>query len=497
MSLRRTLPVLVLPVALVAALAFRWLGAVPIWDGLYYYDCVLRATAPPYPASAFVCADHPPAYLFLAGWPQYLFHGSALALNLANLAWLLFGIAGYARLIEVVAPEASRIERTLAVSAFASAPLVLAVTLHFAADEGLLVFLPWVLDGFVRRRLVQTLAAGVLLVLSKEPGIALYGVAWVGAVALERPTPRRAATLLAPLAPALLYLALRWLSGVNPVNTEATPSLGRNLLAGVAFVAVLSFAWVAWLLPAAGWVVSRLRRAPSAPWGDAERYLWIVAALSMAALGALVPFHNARYFAAALVPLLAAAYGLLRRVTGASLRIAFLLGLVGLQLAAQYDTLDPVSSAAFGRAPWGTMRLHCRFLEEAEGCRGRDQLVYNQQFLELGKAQDALFQELRPSSDATFVVAPDATYLMHTPLDPATFAKTLRGGSVLTPRVVTVADLEKADDWPETLYVLNYPRLGFTGLPKLQRRYDVTATATYGTARFRIPVTTLKRRGPA
>src|SRR5262245_33772193 len=94
-----------LPYLAFLALTLPWLRAMPIWDGMYYFKCVLRATQPPFAFSDFSCADHPPLYLMLAGWPQYLVHGSALALNLANVAWMCVGIAGVARLATTIFGE--------------------------------------------------------------------------------------------------------------------------------------------------------------------------------------------------------------------------------------------------------------------------------------------------------------------------------------------------------------------------------------------------------
>ncbi len=500
------------PYLVFLGLALPWLAAVPIWDGMYYYDCVLRATQPPYPLSAFSCADHPPGYLMLAGWPQYLLPGSVVALNLANLAWMCVGIAGLAQLVETLAGEAaSALEKALVVTVFASAPLVVAVTYHFAADQGLLVFYPWVLDALLRGRPAQAFVAGVGLTFSKEPGLGLYGIAWLalvlpGARELLAPERRRAwlrkaALLLLPVVPAGLYLAWRLLAGMGLFNREAefAPGEGGGMAAGWAIILLLNFSWLLWGGPLLAWALRWLqpaRRAALVP-APVELQLALVLLLVGLALARTAPYQNPRYFVTTLVLLLPLAHGLLRRALPPGARAAFLLLLVGLQLAANRATLDPVSVAAFGSVNYGRMKLHCRYWDlEEKGCWGRDQLVYNQQFLEVQAAQDVLFRELRPAPGTTFVVGRYANYLMHGALDAQSFRRRLAGGPVVEPRFVTAEELAGDERDPETLYVLEYPRLGATGLPELKRRYRVVREAAYGTRRFRIRVTELRRKDP-
>lgn len=493
-----------LPYALFLALTLPWIRAMPIWDGMYYFDCVLRATAPPYPFSAFSCADHPPGYLLLAGFPQYFVHGSAVALNLSNIAWMLVGIAGVARLLALVGAErTSRLEQALAAAVFASAPLVVAVTYHFAADAGLLAFFPWVLDGLLRRRTVQALVAGTVLVLAKEPGLGLYAIAWVVALALDwrgirngdRVLLRRVLFLVWPFLAAVVYVAIRSDRGFRLINEDAqlNAGLGAATWGGLGIMLVLSFAWLLWSVPLAAWLVQRVRGRPEARLAPIERGLVFVLVAVVAMLTRFVPYRNPRYFVTALVPLLAVAFVLLARSTPRAFRIAFLSGLIVLNVAANGRTLDPVSIAAFGAARYGAMPMHCRYWEPDRGCWGRDQVVYNQQFLEVQAAQTALFRALRPDSGTTFVVAPDATYFMHGPLDADSFERTARSRKVVTPRFVTAPELLARPVLPEAVYVLNYPRLGFSGVPRLESCYHVVSREAYGTARLPIPVTVMRR----
>jgi hypothetical protein len=508
MNPRARLPVSFLPYAVFLGLVAPWLRAVPIWDAMYYFDCVLRATRPPFPFGSFACADHPPGYLFLAGWPQYLLHGSALALNLANIAWMLFGIAGLARLVDFVSGEvAGATEKALAVTVFASAPLVVAVTYHFSADEGLLVFFPWVLDGFLRRARLQTLLAGLALNLAKEPGVVLYGIAWLAVVGPGlrsglageswKQRLQDAGLLLLPLAAAGVHLMIRQGAGETLFNQEGAFDLGLGARSrgGLALMLLLNFTWLLWAVPLLGWAWRGLRGGGRLGLRLAleGRLAFILVAVGVA-LTRVVPYRNPRYFVTAFVPLLVLSCAVLLRVAPRPARVACLVLLIGLNVVANYWTVDPLSIAAFGNARYGEMRLHCNYWEPNQGCWGRDQLVYNQQFLEVQAAQDAVFRELRPTSDTTFVVAPDARYLMQGPLDPVSYRRTFAEGASVNPRFVTTKELLAEPARPETLYVLNYPRLGFTGIPRLEQDYEIDASLSYGTPRLKIPVTVMRRR---
>ncbi len=497
------------PYLIFLGLTLPWVRALPIWDGMYYFSCVLRATQPPFPFADFSCADHPPGYLFLAGWPQYFLHGSAVALNLADIAWMCLSIGGVWRLLQtLVGDSVSRAEKALVVSLFASAPLVVAVTYHFSTDLGLLVFYPWVIDGMLRRNLVQTLLAGTGLVFSKETGVGLYAIVWLVGVA---PSARRilagdrrleelarGGALLVPLLLFGFYLLARQHGGLAWFNDEGAfeTGLGPATLTGYAIILLLNFNWALWGFPLLAYIVGWLRSADRRLLSLDGKQIQVgfILLISTLALTRKVPYENPRYFVTSYLPLLLFSYSLLRKArVDARLRLAYLGLLLALNVGSNYFSFDPISVARFGVARYGGMQMYCHYGSAERSCWGQDQMVYNQQFLELQAAQNVLFRELRPTSDTTFVVSPFATAFMHSPLDADSFEKTERGGNTVTPRFVSVDVVAKEEPKPATLYVLDYPRLGAAGRRRLEPNYHVVSEASYGTSRLKIRVTTMSR----
>ena len=499
----------VVPYLIFLGLTLPAIRALPIWDGMYYFACVLRATQPPFSFADFSCADHPPGFLFLAGWPQYFLHGSAVALNLADIAWMCLAIAGASRLVQaLVGDTASAWEKALVVSLFASAPLVIAVTYHFSTDLGLLVFYPWVIDRMLRRKQLQTLLAGVGLVFSKETGVALYAIVWLVGVMpsarrifageRRRDELTRAAALLVPLLLFAMYLLARHLQGLPWINSDGDweSNFGPATLAGYAIILLLNFSWLLWGVPLGAFLVRCLQpgRRRLLSLGGQEIQLGFILLISTLVLTRRVPYENPRYFVTTYLPLLLFSYILLlkARVDG-RVRLGYLAVLLVLNVASNYFSFDPISVARFGSARYGAMQMYCHYGSTERSCWGQDQMVYNQQFLQLQAAQNVLFRELRPMSDTTFVVSPFATSYMHSPLDAATFEKTERGGNTVNPRFVTADVVANEEPKPAELYVLEYPRLGAAGRRKLQPAYHVVGEAAYGTSRLKIRVTTMSR----
>jgi hypothetical protein len=258
-------------------------------------------------------------------------------------------------------------------------------------------------------------------------------------------------------------------------------------LSYAAGIFVLGFLWVPSAIVAADLAVGGVRmarRAPAraVPGADPSRlaFLTVLTAALTYLLTSFRTWSNLRYFAL-LYPLLVilAFAALLRLGASARVRGAVFATIVALFAVAAFRSADPVSRAVYGTFPIGERVMYrmASITGEYAG-PGRDELVYNLEFTGYHYVQDALYGRLRPS-DSTVVIAPSLVrWSLWSPLDSASFERTLLAERSFSPRYGDEASLARQGD-PREVWFLefsNHPDKDAT-LETLQRtRYRETGT---------------------
>jgi hypothetical protein len=267
---------------------------------------------------------------------------------------------------------------------------------------------------------------------------------------------------------------------------------------------VLSFSWVLTALL----LVAALRLAASSRARATLRSL----AVSKAALLFLVLFFAAAVFALtryetyANVRYLLPLAPLLILVSVVSLEIALprpaarratLVVLFVLLVASNFRTLDPVSRMVWGTFPFGRHRLLQMTSWSNECCGyGRDQLVYNHEYLKFHDLQNAMFHDIRPQTRTVFVANLWADWWLAGRITPDG-ARTLRLSGTERVHYASPSSLEKRRSPPETAYFVAFPNFDNNEeLRTLRRSYQVVSRKTYEQSGYAITVYTARRKHP-
>jgi hypothetical protein len=234
--------------------------------------------------------------------------------------------------------------------------------------------------------------------------------------------------------------------GQSLIHQLIVPRIDRYLVTYLALMFLLSFAWIATLGAAGGFLVTARRMARERAWWPAILrsfageigFVAILTAATAYALTRFASYANARYVLA-IAPLLALLYlaGLVALCVPVVARRILLAVWAVLSLVSVVRTVDPVSRLVFGTFSFGDRELLRLNSITHECCaRGRDQLAYNLEFTTLAALTDDALAAMR-AGDSTLVVLPDSTNWYVIPgLDARTGHRTIDSATAIAPLVV-------------------------------------------------------------
>lgn len=481
---------LLLTIALHVLVRAMYADFVPLYDSRQYFDlCAVPYLQRPLELLRLNCFGHPSlAFMLPIALGQaldfgstYLLHGVTTLLGVASIV----AFHGITKHVFVGAELAW--ERRLLVGCYGLGAPCLSVGLNFNPDYGVLAFFLLMLERLLAGRLLACAAFGACLVLSKESGLLLYGVA-VGAFVLHawlRPDAlppreelgRSAATLGAPVA---VLGAVKLLE-----QSQGMPTLwgGESSLPGMLqmFTTLqlldplflvysfdifgLGFTWLLGvpLITAAFAVALRVvanRPRPALPGLDGRnlRIVLTVLALAFLLLTRYRTFNNVRYFGP-LFPLVVlgagwalCAFELRAVVKRLLLGTALLLG-----FSFNFHSHDPLSKALFGTFAFGEHTM-LRMGSPDPCCgHGRDQLAYNFQLTALHYVQNAMYRALRPTPETVLVAADDVDFHLAGRIDARTFERTLRWQDSYELRIHDVSAVPGMKPLPPRIHFIVFP----------------------------------------
>jgi hypothetical protein len=489
----------VLALAPFLVLVLPHIRAIPIWDGGSYVDCIRQGE--------YACAFHSSqAYFWLLGLAWNLSNHRVSAMILVNVALGSLALLLFLRSLRILFPDRSRLELGLATACLSASPVVAASALNINNDYGVYVgFVVLIFSLLTRRRLIA-IAAGLGMCFSKETGVPLYLMAvgvFVVAYAFPSETTWRGRArqalfhlpLIAVPAVFAAYLGIRLMTGQtltfagNVVDTGGVEPNPFNLSDPVirsffACIFILNFTWVAIALAAGGYL-RRIGRAvlgrsrPHHLKSTSARAKRGAAGVSAAAGGraptilvlALLAgttyvvtrfriFDNARYFIAVTpLPVLVLVDSLRGLGGRLPLRPAILAGYLALVGVSAYHTADPLAKRLFGTFLIGHHQMLNMTSLTGECCgKGRDQLIYNLQYLEFGNITNQMLVDLKPRPPAAIVVPLVQDWYVVPAVDPTTWHRRPKDVGVVDVLVVDAYFVWKAGSYhPPTIYVIDFP----------------------------------------
>lgn len=507
------------------ALVLPRLGFVPLWDGAAYGDCLNAATARGFDLWALNCFDHPSmAYMGVLALAWKVSGGATWAMLLANAALGAVAVGAFLALLDRLAPKTAPLERVVVAAALGAVPPLAAGSLNLTVDYGTVVAFVLLLVALAASRPLLALVAGLALTFTKEPGIALAGLAtgtWLVAFALRPPGTwadklRRALQvwpmLLVPVAfgaylgaRVLRHQPLWWSLDADQrslldvlTSFQLVDPVFRSYLT-VVFVA--NFMWVPSLVLVAGAVLWAARRLSGQPRGEAAGggALWLGSLLVLATwlLTRHRTYINVRYFLPLFPLALACAWlVLVDLVRPARVRAGLFAGLLALFVLSAFRTADPLSRAVFGSFAFGRHELLATTSLTGECCaRGRDQLAYNLEFTHLHELLDDVLAEVRPTDAAPLVLAKLGRWYTIEAVTGDPPRRALRGPGLGAPPVLIVDELDGRASLPATLTFLDLPYAdGASELARLVGRYTVVGRRTFDRGGYTVVATRLQRR---
>lgn len=401
---------------------YPYFEVAPIYDGAWNYHDLMQASC-----SRFRCAD-----LVLSGHTSLYYVALLLAvlkLDPASIKlvvltnWVLLAAASLAFLsaaYHLVGHERT-VEVRLATLVFGLSPWMLAHVLHLNWDFGVAIHFVILLSALLGNRPWLAAAAGLAMGLCKENGLALYLVTLLadGLRGGQHHRGRWWPHLLA----LLVWGALVWVAfGVQraPVSYHlALAGMGRpqgflsrifafnlldwTLLTYLADIFVLNFHWLL-SLP----VLISLRFSVGS---SRVLFLRVLMVGVVYLVTRFLVFNNVRYLMTALpVLLLLSCQATCRLWPKGRLGSGYWLLVLVVVTASNFRTLDPLSRALYGTFEFGQHRCLRMGRLGGSSAIGRDELVYNLEFLQLAILQDLALRKVRAQPGTLIYVEPDSDF---------------------------------------------------------------------------------------
>ncbi|MBM4193119.1 MAG: hypothetical protein FJ202_01895 [Gemmatimonadetes bacterium] len=519
-----------LTIGIMVGLLWRYRDYVPIWDGRVYVNCIMDAAFNGLTVESLRCANHPSqGWAFLLAAAQLADPGNIVLVHVVNIILGAVAIVAFRVVLARVFPD-PRHALNLDLLALAAAlhPVLLSTLMQPNLDFGVYVFFFVALAALLSPAgTALALLAGTLLVFSKETGVPAYLAAVGAALVIEQQRsgePVRArlraiiscGTLLS--APVLLFAAhVWWWNRTHEVDAIWKHGWQEGAADGFKFfdlsdpvfvsyaagIGVLGFMWVVWAPVAIDAVVgvvraARRQRTPR-PVEGADPVVLLMLTLMTAGLAYLLTsfrtWSNVRYFALLYPLALLLMYASLVRLRVTPVWQRTVLAVVAvLMTLATVRSVDPVSRLVYGTFDTGVRSMYrmTEFTGEFED-PGRDQLVYNLEFMGYDAVQNALFERIKPG-DSTVIATPQhVRWNIWSQLDPATHRRTMRRDA-MSPIYADEVDVQARRS--PAAWFLEFSNRGYEdrALDLLGRDYRVTDSVIVVTRGQRLIARHLVRR---
>ncbi len=506
---------------------------IPFWDGWEFFrHCYQGAVN----EGNFRCFGHnaiAPSVLY--GLTQWLDPGNPHFVYILNMALGLLAIAFFRALLgHFFGDRLTRTERNLVAFMIGFNPIFYAHILQPCLDYPLTLSFIVFLYTLIHGKYIATACVGTVMIFTKEPGAALYGVT----VAVHF-------LLLAPLRPLRLHLRLLysynyWVLfipvllmaiyvGLYPPQVNAgswskvfkslvTLNSGSGFLQGqLLSTFVINFSWIPTSIVILGafyriflnLVPSEHLKPGRSGFTRGKEAAFVGLSLALLAyLMTRVDFLNNPRYLLPLFPLLLLLLSdaLLTLLPRRRLRILALALMVFLMHVSSYRTLDPAAKYFFGTFAFGEhqmlkmMHFNKRCSEMIDCPLGRDQLVYNLEFTRFHYLTEKIIQKYGLNK----------IYLIHRYMswtgaedfgsfDTRSKRRTLRTEAVSKVAMMHYLKFRKAyatgKDQPSELYYILYPNMvNDNELNLFLDDYEISHIDTVGEDGYAIEVACLKKR---
>ena len=476
--------VIVLLVFLVIRLLY--IDFVPIWDGVSITNCVLHALKPQLNFSELNCYHPSSGYLFLLALSQIIDWGNPRLLSIASLSLGLLGIFAFHKIVVFLFFNKENkmkrnyllpnVEAMLMTWLFAFNPLFFANSLTPSLDFGVIVFFLVSLYSLMYSYTAQTVLAMTLMLLSKEPGMLLYGTLLIGILSneiLTRQTKNKKMDHIIKenyfyLIPLFVFLLHNWyLKSVTTQSVFWTSNLyyffSINRLSYLWFsrsitrllqVFVLNFNWIYTSIiiifssSLLRFITFKTQIRNLKAWVRINNFrLLIFLAFIFYAIPIIsINTYTLPRYILPLIPLLILiALGCLRNLLAAPKKRLFILTVLAILTFIQtFKSIDPISTLAFGTFDFGKHKMYkmISHVKECCGIAGKDQLAYNAEFTSIHYLINKLYKEIQITPAVPLLIGNLDAAELFLPADANNLQRTLKAEAIIVPTVYLTTDLE-------------------------------------------------------
>jgi hypothetical protein len=174
----------------------------------------------------------------------------------------------------------------------------------------------------------------------------------------------------------------------------------------------------------------------------------------------------------------------------ATIRVAALATALSAFGVATVRSVDPISAAIYHTFPFGSHRMYSMTLITEECCGlGRDQLVYNLEFTEFHYILNDVLDNVLHDPDSVLAMHPLANWHVIDAVDRTTLDRSEPSAHTFTPRVVTLADVEKLAAKPDRIFYIELPTMDDASeLEHWSATYRVSSPRVYSNKGFKLRV---------
>ena len=457
---------------------------VPLWDGGVYMYCLKNAASIPFKLSNFSCAGHTSnAYMFILSLTQFMGWGSVEWVHITNTVLFIISAWVFYRIIEIIFPGSTSAERLMLTILLVVNPSLLANSLNLNLDFGLFVFFQIFLFSLLRRRYIESIFFGLLMIFSKETGIVIY-IVFVFWFVLKRifincqDKKRMNIIFIIPFLILLGYIATTktfWVTSVSTSGSIIKSILNstnswsnKTYISNIFLVFGLNFMWMVSGVIIIAFIKKKIKVIQKKDWlWDKSIFrghgIQIVTFLSFITITILLigykTYANSRYFLVTLPGMMLLFYVALKYlIQSVKVRI-IIMGVFCILFYIQcYFSIDPMGFAVYGGFDFGTHKMYkmTGFTRECCGY-GRDQLIYNLEYTKIHDLSNYILADLKPQDTTVFSSVSGANYYVIGAYESNTFKRnnnlqqvkyiSYRSGEEI------VQDVEK----PKSVYFIVFP----------------------------------------
>lgn len=506
----------------------RYFDFATVWDAQSNVGLVIEAAKKPFNFFNLEQSSHPnQAYFLPQSLLQRLDPGNMVLIHSVDIALGIFMICAFFGILRYICPDnKNRIEIYLMTILFAFYPVFTANSLYAMYDFALTSFMVLTLYFLLKKRYFLAALFGLGQLFSKEPGIVIYGVTIAlyylffvdnkRHIGTYRKRIKKIFLLFSPflilliyvLVKAIVYKSIVFFSAQMPVFMRATSytslwptwDISKVRLSYLVTIFVINFNWILTLVAIFGlvrllWLHIKKKDNNIKIDKKETLFFFVLFAPVTVVLTYVKIFTNPRYFMPIYFLLLVLFFIATQLIPWVIIRRVLLAAVAALFFLANFETIDPVSKKLFGTFRFGNHDMLKMTSITGECCGyGRDQLVYNLQYIYIDRLTNEIFQYFHADEDTVFAYDKIVGNIFSLGVDRTTRRRNWRWERSFVPREISWTFFDPAQPRPETVYFIDYPFVGPTDtLTQFLTYYKMIEKKVFESDGYKLYVYTLKR----